>query len=126
MSHNRSRSQLDESLDAQIWQAMLSLGWIEPLDDASLKQIEAEFEQALASGELSLPKTLESPDAIFAKLQARKDAATSLDTAIQEQMARAAREGGTIPPDIEEKMRRDRKEAEAKHQKSKGYEDLFG
>lgn len=125
MSQHRSRLRLDDLLDAQIWHAMLSLGWIQPLDEASLQAIEAEVERALASGDLHLPKTLESPDAIFAKLNERQDRAISLDSAIQEQMARAAREGGVIPPDVEEKMRRDRKEAETRHQKGKGYEDLF-
>ncbi|PIO49192.1 MAG: hypothetical protein CMR00_00470 [[Chlorobium] sp. 445] len=125
MSQHRSRLRLDDLLDAQIWHTMLSLGWIEPLDEASLQAIEVEVERALASGHLHLPKTLESPDAIFAKLNERQDRAISLDSAIQEQMARAAREGGVIPPDVEEKMRRDRQAAETRHQKGKDYEDLF-
>jgi hypothetical protein len=114
---------VDKSIDDQLRDAMRSLLWIAPIDDATLSGDEAEYEQAKST--LDLPEKLQSADAIFAKLQQRTDAATPVSTDIGKQMARAAREGGKLTTDVEERMKRDREEAEHKHNKSKGYEDLF-
>lgn len=121
-----SQSLLDD-LDAQLYRAMVELQWIRPLSDETIEQDECEFEAAQQAGTIRLPKVLESPDVILARLQMHRTAPVSVRTEIQEQMARAAREGGAIPPEVEELMRRDRTKAEATLQKVKGdYEDFIG
>jgi len=124
---NKLQFQLDapDNLDALIYRAMIEMRWIEPIDENTLQKDEQDFQAALQSGQIRLPKRLESPDEILAKFHARKTSTPPSDQTIGEQMARAAREGGTIPPDVEEQMRRDRKEAEAKLQKPQGYDHLF-
>ncbi len=124
---NKPLLQLDapDNLDALIYRAMIEMKWIEPIDENTLQKDEQDFQAALQSGQIRLPKRLESPDEILAKFRARKTSTSPSDQTIGEQMARAAREGGTIPPDVEEQMRRDRKEAEAKLQKQQGYDHLF-
>ncbi len=114
-----------DNLDALIYRAMIEMKWIEPIDENTLQKDEQDFQAALQSGQICLPKRLESPDEILAKFRARKTSTSPSDQTIGEQMARAAREGGTIPPDVEEQMQRDRKEAEAKLQKQQGYDHLF-
>ncbi|MCS7013614.1 MAG: hypothetical protein RML35_07185 [Chloroherpetonaceae bacterium] len=126
MNKHSSQSNMPDDLDALIYRTMVEMQWIEPISDETLKQDEQDFRAARKANEIHLPQVLESPDVILAKLQKRHQAAgRSIGAEIQEQMARAAREGGAVPPEVEEQMRRDRAAAEAKLQMRKGYEDLF-
>jgi hypothetical protein len=125
MDNYRLPSDEPDNFDRLIYRAMADMKWITPIDDDTLEKDEQAFQAALQSGKIHLPKTLESPDAILAKFHAKKSPTPSPEQTIGEQMARAAREGGAIPPDVEEQMRRDRKNAEAKLQKPQGYDRLF-
>ncbi|KER10594.1 MAG: hypothetical protein HY22_03615 [[Candidatus Thermochlorobacteriaceae] bacterium GBChlB] len=111
------------SIDEKLQQTMQSLHWIAKLDDETLAADEAAFNQAKAT--IALPESLKSADAIFSKVKERRDAALPIHDEIGKQMARAARDGGKLTSDVEERMKRDRQDAEHKHNKSKGYEDLF-
>ncbi len=111
------------SIDEKLQQAMQSLHWIAKLNDETLAADEAAFEQVKAT--IELPESLKSADAIFSKVKQRSDAALPVHDEIGKQMARAARDGGKLTREVEERMKRDRQDAEHKHNKSKGYEDLF-
>ncbi|NTW49024.1 MAG: hypothetical protein HGB19_04680 [Chlorobiales bacterium] len=112
-----------DDLDETIYKAMLSLGWLRQLEEETLKNDERLCEQS----ETHLPSGLTDPGTVIKKIRQR-DAATkqniiSFDQRIADNLARAAREGGEITPEIEERMRRDRKTSE--RQTNQGYEDLY-
>ena len=104
-----------EDLVSDVHQAMRSLGWVVPEYEDDVRQAEAELSAIAAP----LPKLLGDAEAVF------KDKATgglanvkpisfSADPVAGENLARAARQGGKIPPEIEDRMHRDRQEAERK------------
>jgi hypothetical protein len=77
----------------------------------------AAAEQDLAKHPMKLPASLaELPDFLSPSrpLRPRFAGFVREPTELEDEMARAAREGGEITPDLEEKMRRDRLEAESK------------
>jgi len=93
--------------------ALVSLGWVVPECDADVAQAEAE----LAAAPVPLPDALNDPGAV---LDGASDRARVVPmrlplpgrTDIDATLARAAREGGEIPPEIEQAMRCDREAAE--------------
>jgi len=98
-----------------IHEAMRSLGWTVPQCEEDVLCAEAE----LAASPSPLPADLHDPNAAF---QRRDESAGSEvllpfpgDADIDATLARAAREAGHIPPEIEQAMRRDREAAERKH-----------
>lgn len=112
-----------DSLDGKIYDAMCTLGWLTRLDDKILKEDEILFEQSRHE----LPIELSDPSSIIQKIRERESAAkektASINQAVAENLARAAREGGKIAPEIEERMKRDREATE--RQTNQGYEDLY-
>ncbi len=110
-----------QNLESDVYYAGACLGWIVPRDDEEVSQAEAE----LAKNPVRLPVELASPGAI-ADGGARPAAASTPSLQypeapdIQQNLARAAREGGIISPEVEEMMRRDRQAAESAAEKKGG------
>ena len=136
---HKSRAQAGAGRDPgeqDVYEALKSSGWMVPECDDDVRRAEAELSQALAP----LPESLADPQAVF-EGQAAPPSAASPGTApgavspgtsprdacglaalrlsvfppdpqTEHNLARAARQGGNIPPEIEEKMHRDRKTAE--------------
>ena len=104
-----------EELELQVYEAFLARGWIIPQTEADVSRAEAE----IAVGEYEeLPSKLRDPYAVLKRSSERQAKVLSLqqadDDEMTEQMARAARFGKDIPPEIEERMRQDREAAERK------------
>ena len=81
----------------------------------------AAAEDEVAKGDVRLPPSVADPPDFLTPprpLKPRFARHAREPTELEEEMARAAREGGEITPDIEEKMRRDRLEAEAESDES--------
>lgn len=91
--------------------AIKKRGLAVPTTEAEIAAIEKELE----AGDAAYPARLrEVPDfSSSARPRFRLAGPAVLDEATSSEMARAAREGGEIPKDIEEKMARDRQKAEA-------------
>ena len=116
--------------DVEIQQALLQLKWIEDTSDAQLLKDEAEFNQS----SLVLPERLNSSDELFAKIcAAESNDDHELNSSTE--VARAARIGGIISPEVEKKMKADRDKAQAiakaiadtndQKKSGGGHEDLF-
>lgn len=101
----------DHQIERTVHDAMMVRGWLIPRSEEEVMRAESE----LADHPVDLPKELEDPacllDAIAdcvpeprLRLPVNREAA--------ENLARAAREGGEIPPEVEERMRADREKAE--------------
>ena len=96
-----------------MYAAMKSLGWIVPECERDVRHA-AETLSVAAEG---LPQALSDAGAVFDGKAADGGApphpvAPASDMRVDEHLARAAREGGTISPEIEARMRRDRQAAE--------------
>jgi hypothetical protein len=115
---HKSTSEDDPALCRQVLAALDSLGWLPPRDESAV----AASERELAGRAVPLPAELASPKAAWAWAWARGKAARpaggpatlKLPHApdVEAGLARAAREGGRLTPEIEEAMRRDRQAAE--------------
>jgi hypothetical protein len=72
----------------------------------------------------ALPLELRDPHTVLKRVRGRRHKVVSIgETAsheIEENLARAAREGGKIPPDVERVMQRDREAAERKRSGNEG------
>ncbi len=102
-----------EALERDISEAMTSLGWKVPQCEDEVQRAETELKGDLAA----LPEELQDPKAAFnrsvGQVRARPQVLQFFgDAEIERDLARAARDGGPIPPEIEEIMRRDREAAE--------------
>jgi hypothetical protein len=102
----------DVSLERQVFEAMRSLGRIIPTSEEDVERAEA----LLAKECVGLPEelkdpyqTLESMDSDCPSFEAKCQPANEQ---VEANLARAAREGGAILPEIEQRMRRDRRDAE--------------
>ncbi|HUS91207.1 MAG TPA: hypothetical protein VM695_05120 [Phycisphaerae bacterium] len=97
---------------AELFEALGSAGWIVPLCERDVAAAEARLGDA--PGEL--PGPLADPSAVLSGARSGGDAAGVIvfppDADIDATLARAAREGGAIAPEIEQAMRRDRDAAE--------------
>lgn len=108
-SDNHS-AQNDES-ERQIFEAMKRLRWFVPCTPKEVADLESDFELA----EVELPDEIAVPDLAW-------DRSTNLSLAVpgeisarsstEDNLARAAREGAEISPEVEERMKNDREEAE--------------
>jgi hypothetical protein len=89
------------------------MGWVVPQDEAAVQAVEGK----LAAEAITLPEAMRDADSVFrgppqaAGVEPRP-IAFSGDVDIEAGLARAAREGGTITPEVAELMRRDRQAAE--------------
>jgi hypothetical protein len=114
-SHTKEKLSEDfAALELQVYEAFLARGWIIPQTEGDVSKTEA---TTAAEDHEELPDELRDPNTILRRaLDARPKvmALTPVVNETRELLARAAREGKDIPPDIEERMRRDRKMAERK------------
>jgi hypothetical protein len=101
----------EPDVGATVGRALKSMGWTLPQSEAAV----AAAEQRLAAEPAVLPDVLGDPKAVF-ETPSRHAPEPALppprDSEIDATLARAAREGGTIPQEIEQRMRRDREAAE--------------
>jgi len=101
------------ALEQEVHQALRAMGWVVPQDGAAVQAVESK----LAAEAITLPEALRDADAALRGLSQAvgvepRPIAFGGDSDIEAGLARAAREGGTIPPKVEELMRRDRQAAE--------------
>ena len=111
-SRGRPKSGRDPG-ERDVHEALKSLGWVVPESEHDVRQAEED----LAESRIGLPESLTDAAAVFERKAARGFANVSplcspLDRQSEQDLARAARQGGPIPPEMEERMRRDRKAAE--------------
>ena len=102
----------DPALLAGVREALAHMGWLAPQSEGEV----AAAEPDLAVRGTPLPPALRDPSAVFggrtAPLPAGDAPGLVRSAETQQALARAAREAGRITPQIEERMRRDRKAAE--------------
>ena len=99
----------DRGVAGDVHRALKGLGWLVPEGEAEVAAAEAEA----GADATSLPPALRDADSVF--VGGAQDAAPSAlppESEADEHLARAARDGGTMPPEIEAQMRRDRQAAE--------------
>lgn len=111
-----------EALENEVHQALLSLGWLPPECEDDVQRADAELPAA------DLPEPLRDPATVFDDKAGQAGRvipfAFGSDAQIEEHLARAARNGGAIPPEIEERMRRDREEAEKQQYQADNGQDI--
>ena len=109
MKRNRRRRLSDEGLCDAVHEAICRLGWAVPTDEAAV----AAAEEWQATADAALPDAARVPD--FAAPDPQPVRAIRLweSSPMDVPLARAAREGGHLSPEVEEAMRRDREAAEA-------------
>ncbi|KPK85459.1 MAG: hypothetical protein AMJ81_03545 [Phycisphaerae bacterium SM23_33] len=105
-------------------QALKSMGWAVPEAEDEVRRAEAELAQSPAA----LPESLADAAAVFEARAGGPDEARVVsfpaEAASEDHLARAAREGGPIPSEIEERMRRDREAAERELEKDHDGQDV--
>jgi hypothetical protein len=101
-----------QNLERHVYEAMRSLGWIIPTTEEDVARAEAMLSKEVAA----LPEELMDPYHILESMDSDCPASDPqplpVDAEVEENLARAAREGGVIRPEIEQRMRRDRQTAE--------------
>jgi len=114
-THTREQSQEDfEELERQVYEAFLARGWIIPQTEGDVSRTEAEM---ATEDNQELPLAMRDPYTLLRRAFDTRPKVLALTPVLQETpelLARAAREGKDIPPDIEERMRHDREMAERK------------
>jgi hypothetical protein len=101
-----------DAMSRELAAALRTLGWTMPKTASEVAAAEAR----LAREQIVLPESLLDADAVLQRrpgrvLPFRPHAEKTGDVAL-ENLSRAAREGGEIPPDVEQAMREDRERAE--------------
>lgn len=105
------REAAHERLEADTYEAMVRLGWSMPTDDEAVRSAE----DALAAESVALPAPLRDAGGVWSgRAEAKVRPLLDVDDGgqIAGPLARAAREGGRIGPEIEQRMRADRLRAE--------------
>ena len=107
---NRKPADDSDSLTPELASLLRMAGLGLPKTEAEV----AAAEKWLAENPMRLPASLLDPEAVFRRASAgTKRFGTKRQTAATtENLARAAREGAEIPPDVEKRMREDREKAE--------------
>jgi len=103
-----------EGLEQQVYEAFLARGWIIPQTEGDVSRAEVEM---ASEEDQELPAELNDPYAVLKRASQARPKVVALNPTVNdtpELLARAAREGKDIPPDIEELMRNDREVAERK------------
>ena len=107
-----------EGLGAELHRALSSLGWRLPETEDEI----AEAEEWVEGHPPVVPHEIADPEQALARPRGRatpmRKVSLETEDAIEENLARAAREGGSIPPEIEERMRKDREDAERESDQS--------
>lgn len=109
---NKSEDRKAQVLEQATHKAIRAEGWLLP----ELEHEVAESEAGAADESVELPQSLADPLAVLdhdLSQRHRPPREHAPDQEYQEELRRAARAGsGTISPEVEEKMRRDRRAAE--------------
>jgi len=105
----------DDSLVRDVDAAVVSLGWKVPQTEDEVRRAELELTQ-LGADE-ALPEALRDPQAVFGRPADRVEIRPQVIAfepmpETEQELARAARQGSTIPPEVEQAMGRDREAAE--------------
>lgn len=108
------RRKLDGSvLEREILHAMHDEDWLAPETEDAVKRAEA----SLAAETITIPASFERPRDMLqhsGKIRIIRRSERSEQSETREDLARAAREGGAVSPEIEERMKKDRDHAESK------------
>jgi hypothetical protein len=100
-------------LEKQVLLAMRVKGWLAPETEAEV----LEAEKTLAAERITMPTSFDHPRELLIRTSRFRTIRSSqqkmANAQTTENLARAAREGGTISPEVEERMKRDRDAAEA-------------
>jgi hypothetical protein len=114
----------EPSLCRQVRASLRCMGWLPPLNEQDV----ADAERELAGRRVPLPPGLQDPQAVLRRASRAAGPVPLLilpqSGPIDATLARAAREGGRLTPDVEEAMRRDRKAAEEEMDKGRHGEDV--
>ncbi len=102
----------DAQVECLLYDALRLSGELLPTTEEEIAQLEGHYDSSV-----SLPDSLKDARPIFRRqLSPASPQPTTcpvtVDGAIRENLARAAREGGQISPEVEERMRLDREAAE--------------
>lgn len=113
MSRSKRHKQDDERIGGDVREALSLLGWVVPRREQDV----ALAEEALTARRVALPEELRDAAAVFEREDDGGEVVlgplpSSASAYLDATLARAAREGGKISPEIEERMRRDREAAE--------------
>jgi len=101
-----------EELEQQVYEAFLARGWIIPQTEGDVSAAEATMTD---EDNEELPPELRDPDLVLNRSLRRRGRVAVLqpdDRGTSELLARAARDGKNISPEVEDRMKRDRKAAE--------------
>lgn len=93
-------------------EAMLDLGWIPPTTEQEFAEFEAQLRTSAAELPSELAEIADPLEAPRFSEGATPDTIPFPQTEVQQNLARAARGGGQISPDVLERMRRDRSDSE--------------
>ena len=103
-----------DTMSRDLASALRSRGFAMPRTEAEVAAAEA----WLASQDVKLPGSLKDPSAVLNRRKGRilplRPITQSRAEEVQESLARAARDGGVISPEVEQRMREDRERAERK------------
>lgn len=101
----------EDEVERLVYDAMRSSGWLPPETEEDV----ARAEEELAREPVPLPEDLKDPSAVIQRLtrcEPRSPLGLPSSAETEGNLARAAREGGEIPEEAEERMRADREAAE--------------
>ena len=115
MAEDKDKTQ-QGSLEDQVHRAMKALGWLVPETDDEVAQAEAELE----ANPVPLPDKLLKVFPPFENVPPSPEpqSAGRSQRETEQHLARAAREGGDISAEVEERMKRDRERAERESEQS--------
>ncbi len=107
------RPEHNDILEHEVQQAAAALGWTVPQTEDEVRQAESE----LTKHPTDLPEAMRDLGSALERAEQRQSSVPHPlplpgDPTIEQNLARAAREGGPIPPEIEARLRRDREAAE--------------
>jgi hypothetical protein len=116
--YERNRRSEREGEPTSVYEAGLLLGWVVPISEADVLRAERD----LAANPVSPLEQLRDLKSVFDQAkrrvpQARMSAFCSENPQVGAALARAAREAGRLTPEVEERMRCDRKAAEEEQKK---------
>ncbi len=107
-----SEDRREEALERAIHKAVRAEAWLLPENEDEVAESEVDF----VEDDVELPESLADPLAVLnreVRQKPRTRRTREPDRAYEEELRRAAREGhGRITPEIEARMRRDRRAAE--------------
>jgi hypothetical protein len=103
-----------DNLERRVYDAMRALGWIIPTTEEDVERAES----MLSKEAVPLPEELKDPyqtlEGMDSDCPPFDPEPAAVNAEVEEHLARAAREGGVIRPEIEQRMRADRQAAEQK------------